>query len=481
MFFGLTVRFLQDTFWYEDVPLMRVSGFYIAATLLPMFLFGLYAALGTGRGDGFRVSPVWYLLLIPVLVMVYLVLTDESRHFVCYIVPEESQPNLSFHPYIGTLVMVVMILAILVVRILLIYCRNSMVEQSWVMRWLTPLFEPLLMAVFSFEFFVVSLGLIPAMAGKEVIEFYAKLYYIEAVTWEFYIYLGLVPTNTHYREIFERSTIGMQIRMSDGRSIRSENAAEVTEEQLEQLRKAEYVDIAPGIELHVHHFPEGEFLWSEDVSRLKETIEDLNRSADMLAQEGILLEEELKTRGQEAGLKAKNQIYDELTGEIIQQLRLMKEIVRKRDVPAVRRELLRRMCLLGTYVKRRCNLRLIQKERGSISGEDLCLSFQDMTAALGVMGIPAELNWKTYRTFPAEFSIGAFDILEQMLEYERFSVGVVRIEAKDKSIRFDFFGVSEQAPREYGQIVAGGGCVIDWQDETDGYRLILTEGGEAGV
>ena len=77
----------------------------MGATLLPMVLLGFYAALGLGQADNYRFSRKWYLLLAPVLVMTYLFVTDEQRHFVCYIVPEEAQPNLAFHPYIGTFLM----------------------------------------------------------------------------------------------------------------------------------------------------------------------------------------------------------------------------------------------------------------------------------------------------------------------------------------------------------------------------------------
>ena len=42
MFFGLTVRFLQDTYWCENIPLVRSSGLWLAATITPMLLLGLY-------------------------------------------------------------------------------------------------------------------------------------------------------------------------------------------------------------------------------------------------------------------------------------------------------------------------------------------------------------------------------------------------------------------------------------------------------
>ena len=76
MFTGLSIRFIQDTFFTENVLLMRISGFCVGATLLPMVLLGFYAALGLGQADNYRLSRKWYLLLVPVLIMTYLFVTS---------------------------------------------------------------------------------------------------------------------------------------------------------------------------------------------------------------------------------------------------------------------------------------------------------------------------------------------------------------------------------------------------------------------
>ena len=80
MLAGLTVRFLQDTFWIKNILLMRVSGLSLEATILLGLVLSIYASLGIGQWDNFRVRKSWYLLMIPVIWMAYLCLTDESRH-----------------------------------------------------------------------------------------------------------------------------------------------------------------------------------------------------------------------------------------------------------------------------------------------------------------------------------------------------------------------------------------------------------------
>lgn len=481
MFFGLTIRFLQDTFFRDNILLMRVSGFCVGATLLPIVLLGFYAALGLGQADDYRISRKWYLLLVPVLLMTYLFVTDEQRHFVYYIVPEEAQPNLAFHPYIGTFVMCGIGLALVLARIMVIFHRNRPIAPSRFLRWFLPLFEPLLLILFSFEFFAVSLGLIPSLAGKEVLELYAKLYYAEILTWEVYIFAGLVPVNSNYREIFEHATVGMQLLFPDGSVIRSENAARVPESRLRSLEDGQYLVLDPGKELHRHKVAGADFFWTKDVSFLQTTIEELNRSAEALAQEGILLSEELKTRNQEARLQAQNRIYDTLTAEVQGALGLMKGIVKKYRPGEENRELLCQLVVLGTYVKRRCNLRLIEKETGYVDGEDLRLSFQNMISALNLVGTRASFDWDSRCSFSADFSIYAFDMLEFLLEYAHFSAEDISVKGEEGSIFMEVSGGMERFPSEADMLSPPDGCRIEQSRDGRGCSVKLTEGGGRDV
>ena len=164
IFAGLSLRFIQDTFLHKNILLMRVSGLYVAATLLPIVLFGLYAALGIGQADTYRISPTWYFLLAPVLVMLFLTVTDESHHFVCYIIPEEVQPNLYFHPYIGTYLMYGLGISFMIARVYLIYQRNNILNGRPVFRLLIPFAETIILILFTIPYFLNYLQVNPSIA-----------------------------------------------------------------------------------------------------------------------------------------------------------------------------------------------------------------------------------------------------------------------------------------------------------------------------
>lgn len=96
MWMGLTIRFVQDTFLQENLPLLRLSGYFVSATLLPIFLMGFFASLGLGQGENYQLPKKWYWISLPVLFLTALLLTDAKHHFVFRILPEETEPNIFF-------------------------------------------------------------------------------------------------------------------------------------------------------------------------------------------------------------------------------------------------------------------------------------------------------------------------------------------------------------------------------------------------
>lgn len=476
MLTGLTIRFLQDTFWTENILLMRGSGLFVGATLLPIMLFGLYAALCIGKADEYRIQKKWYWLIIPVALLLLLNVTDEWHHFVCYIIPEEPQPNLYFHPYIGFFLIYALALAFAALRVAVILKQNHAPNYRNATKILIAFIEPILLIIFTVPYLLDSL-----LGTPEVIEFYAKIYYIDIITWELYIYLGLVPTNGQYYDIFRHSTVAMQIIEKNGKQTLSLEAEPLPEDAFERLLKDRTVVLKNGVETHLHEMDDAYFVWNEDLTFLRQTIDELNQTAEILAQEGTLLEESVKTKSEEAEIAAKSQIYDALSQEVRTELQLMKEITMKRIPDEQKEPLLRQLCILGTYVKRRCNLRLIQKEHGEVPEEDLRLSIQDLLSALDIMMINSEFHWAPSVSLSTEFSIYVFDMLEYLLEYERFEVESVAVSMDTASVNISVFFPLGETRREHPRTIDAKGYTVDWLNLGNGYRLILSEGGDIHV
>ena len=479
MFIGLTIRFLQETYWYRDIPLMRVSGLCLAATILPMLLFGMYASLGIGQNDQYSMNRKWLGFLVPVIAATYLILTDEKRHFVFFLESEEQQPNLSFHPGVGTFLFCGIGVVLMILRVLIIYRRNRDIRGKGIMRVVIPCFEPIVMASFTLYYFLFSLGIVPWLEGKEIIELYAKIYMVEVLTWEFYIFMGLVPVNMDYQSILENSTVGMQI-LSGSEKILSKSAAPVSEEILKELEKRDFVTLEDGKELHMQDLSDGSFLWYTDTSLLRKTIEDLENSAEQLSQQSTLLEEEFKARNNLARTQAQNRIYDELTSEVSVQLQKMKELTHSLDSEDDHRDTMRKLCLLGTYVKRRCNLQLIRLGMGTIDPKDMKISLEDMVKAINNMNIRASIYWNPPGSLPPDFSLFVLDTLEGVLEYEDFQIREIRIESIPGGAELEVLRSPDNHKRAAYQS-AGKQYSLATQDLPDGCRITLYAGGDRHV
>ena len=133
----LTVRFIQDAI-------------NIAAIFIP--LFGLYGSFYLGRPENYRISRKWYLLLIPACFLSVTALNDNLYHFFYYIVPNEPQPNLYFHPYIGTYIVHIWALSMIAYQVYFIYQRNGTTKSDPLYRKLIPFYEPILLFLFSIPY-----------------------------------------------------------------------------------------------------------------------------------------------------------------------------------------------------------------------------------------------------------------------------------------------------------------------------------------
>ncbi len=346
----LTVRFVQDAFLYTDIPWMRFTGYFIniAAVFIP--LFGLYSAFYLGKAEDYRISKKWYLLLIPACFLSVMALTNDLHHFFYYIVPNEPQPNLYFHPYIGTYMIHIWALSIIAYQVYVIYQRNGTAKSDPFYRKLAPFYEPILLFLFSIPYAATAY-----VVRFELVEYSAGLIFIIVLCWQLYILTGLIPVNTQYGEVFRRSTVAMQTLSPSGETIAtSENAADITPVILESLKQNQHFSVTEDVIMHLHQIPGGYMVWQTDLSQINQALRELQRLNAELEEEQDLLAQEIRVQSDEASIQACNGIYDSLSSEVAGQLTLLTKLLSKESLSS---DDWNHICLIGTYIKRFCNLR----------------------------------------------------------------------------------------------------------------------------
>lgn len=462
----LTVRFVQDAFLYVNIPWMRFTGYFIniAAVFIP--LFGLYGAFYLGRPEDYRISKKWYLLLIPACFLSVMALTNEWHHFLYYIVPEEPQPNLYFHPYIGTYIIYLWGLWMIAHQVHVIYQRNGTTKSDPLYRKLIPFYEPILLFLFSIPYAATAY-----VVRFELVEYSAGLIFILVLCWELYILVGLIPVNTQYEDVFRRSTVAMQILSSDGERIAvSENAAEITPAMLEALKQNQHFSVTEDVIMHLHQIPGGCMIWQTDLSQINHAFRELQRLNAELEEEQDLLAQEIRIQSDEASVQARNDIYDSLSTEVAGQLASLTTLLSKESLST---DDWNRICLIGTYIKRFCNLQLTYQEQKTIPMGDLAISLQDVAKCMKKLGIRTSLDFCPTSNLEPELILFIMKALEEILEEADFCLTSMEIRISD-TVCFEITGTDHGlAPHSLED-----GYRFQTEKIPAGYRLLLLKEGD---
>lgn len=462
----LTVRFIQDAFLYVNIPWMRFTGYFINIAAIFIPLFGLYGSFYLGRPENYRISRKWYLLLIPACFLSVTALNDNLYHFFYYIVPNEPQPNLYFHPYIGTYIVHIWALSMIAYQVYFIYQRNGTTKSDPLYRKLIPFYEPILLFLFSIPYAATAY-----VVRFELVEYSAGLIFILVLCWQLYILTGLIPVNTQYEEVFRRSTVAMQILSpNDERIAVSENAAEITPAMLEALKQNQHFSATEDITMHLHQIPGGYMVWQTDLSQINQALRELQRLNAELEEEQDLLAQEIRIQSDETSIRAHNDIYDSLSSEVAGQLALMEEVLSKESLSS---EDWNRICLIGTYIKRFCNLQLTYQEQQMIPVGDLAISLQDMAKCMKSIGIRTSLDFYPPSDLAPELILLIMKTLEEILEEAYFCLTSVAIRISD-TVCFEITGTDH----EFGSHFLEGGYRLRAEKSPAGYRLLLSQEGE---
>lgn len=461
----LTVRFVQDAFLYVNIPWMRFTGYFINIAAIFIPLFGLYGSFYLGKADDYRISKKWYLLLIPACLLSVLALTNDLHHFFYYIMPEESQPNLYFHPYIGTCIVYIWGLSIISYQVYVIYRRNGTTKSDSLYRKLIPFYEPILLLLFSIPYAATAY-----VVRFELVEYSAGLIFILVLCWQLYILVGLIPVNTQYEEVFRRSTVAMQILSpNDERIAVSENAAEITPAMLEALKQNQHFSATEDITMNLHQIPGGYMVWQTDLSQINQALRELQRLNAELEEEQDLLAQEIRIQSDETSIQARNDIYDSLSSEVAGQLILLTALLSE----SFSTDDWNRICLIGTYIKRFCNLRLTYQEQQTIPMGDLAISLQDIAKCMKNLGIRTSLDFCPTSNLEPELILLITKTLEEILEEADFRLTSVAIQISD-TVCFEITGTDH----EFNSRSLEGGYGLQAEKIQAGYRLLLLKEGE---
>ena len=147
-----------------------------------------------------------------------------------------------------------------------------------------------------------------------------------------------------------------------------------------------------------------------EIEKLRKELEGSNA----VSMQNYRMDKQIRT------LAEKNRLHDELHRQTARQIDLLngwlKELLDTSD-RQTKRELLRRIVVVGAYLKRRNNLILVNEQDGMIKEEELKLSLQEMVKNLQLAGVTSACAVEFEKELPTDAAMQLFDFYEFVVEH----------------------------------------------------------------
>ena len=410
MMFWMLMRTLRLTVFHYVFPIGQWCwyAYYISMILIPQLC--LFAAKHIAKPEGYRLPKIWYLMYIPSILLIAGILTNDL-HQLAFRFHLGYEAGWDVYQrtwlYYAAVVWIFSCIALMIGEIVK-RCRIPGTHRS---IWL-----PIAMLGIGVLYTVLYL------IDSDIfgfIEMTAALCFTVVAIWESCIKTGLVQSNTHYDELLKYSGLGVAV-VDAGYAVhyRSDDALPLTAEQMQSAERSA-VMLDGGIRISSSRIRGGYTLWQEDLSELLDILEELEELRAELEGSNAVFMQNYQMDKKIRTLAEKNRLHDQLYRQTAHQIGLMNEWLKRlieTDDARQKKELLRRIVVVGAYLKRRNNLILVNEQDGIIKAEELRLSIQEMMKNLDLAGIRCAASVQFGKELPADVAMRLFDFYEYVVE-----------------------------------------------------------------
>lgn len=382
--------------------------YYLPMLFLP--LLGVYIALSMGKSEDYRLSRGTGMLSIIPAALFLLVITNDLHQQVFAF--KSGVPGLpvsgtySYRPlYFICLGWMVVCMAFSLVCLF----RKSRIPSGEGKR-ITPFVLGCAMLLYS----ILYLSGIPAVRWwfGDMNVMFCLLY---AAIYESCIRCRMIPSNTGYVELFEASTLAACIADRSGRIVLRSRAAG---KDMTCPQEGQRIVRPDGMRISSAPISGGYALWQDNVRQLAELRTRLNANKEKMERNKKKLKDAYLVQKSLHELTEKNRIYNELEEKHSRQTAQMRQMLARceRAGPAKRRSLLKKVLLLGTYIKRSANLYFLCSEYQWLAQQELRLTVDEAVRALTACGTECGVIYRTTEPMRASEVVRLFDLLEIVAE-----------------------------------------------------------------
>ena len=384
--------------------------YYFPMLFIPML--SVFVSQSLGKDEAFRLPRWTKLLYIPTLLLLLLVLTNDLHRQV-FSFPSgvlsdgEYRYEKGYYFVLGWEALCAAFSLVLMVR----SCR---IPHSRRIRWL-PLIPFALSLAYAYAY-VKKVYWVWVLAGDMTV----SQCLIFASIFECCIQCGLIQSNLGYDELFEATSLPVQIT---DHALCTKYASIAMQKPLPQseLRhmQQDTVQMDDDTLLKRHRLRSGWVFWKEDISALNQIRKELELTRDELRDTGDVLAAENAQRARWLKLTEENRLYDMMEAQTARQIAMLRDLLtelqRTEDSDRAIR-LLGQIIIIGTYIKRRSNLIFVGVQRGAISVQELRLCLNESSENISVYGADCKTIVKGEGQLTVEQATQIYDLFEAVVE-----------------------------------------------------------------
>ena len=386
--------------------------YYFPMLFIPML--SVFVSRSLGKGEDFRLPRWTKILYLPTLLLLLLVLTNDLHQQV-FSFPSGVLSDREYR-YKGGYFFVLGWEALCAGFAFLSMAKNCRIPRSRRIRWL-PL-VPLALSLAYACAYVKKVYWVWVLAGDMTV----SQCLIFASILECCIQCGLIQSNLGYDELFEATSLPVQITDPAfcPQYVSAAMQGALPQSELRQMQQ-DTVHLGNDTLLKRHKLRRGWVFWKEDISALNQIRKELELTRDELRDTGDVLATENAQRARWLKLIEENRLYDMMEAQTARQIAMLRDLLaelQKTEDSGRARHLLGQVIIIGTYIKRRSNLIFVGVQRGAISVQELRLCLNESSENIIFYGADCKAIVKGEGQLTVEQATQVYDLFEAVVETE---------------------------------------------------------------
>ena len=401
------------TLKYEFVTDLTVARYIWYLYYLPMLfipLLGVYIALSLGKSEKFRLTGrIGALAIIPAVLFLLVITNDLHQQMFAFSSGVPGEPDNYSYSYGPVYFCYLSWTVTCMFFSLILLLKKSRIPGSKKKR-----LAPFVIGCATVLYGILYLSGLPAVRWwfGDMNVMFCLLF---AAIYESCIRCRMIQSNTGYVELFEATTLAACIADSSGNIVLRSHAAcddiACPEEGTQVFRP-------DGIRISSAPISGGYAVWQDNVRPLTELRAKLSENKAIIKNNKEKLQEAYLIQKKLYELTEKNRIYDELEARYGKQINRIGQLLKQCEdaEPAEVRNLLKRILLLGTYIKRGANLYFLGMEYELLPQQELRLTVDEAVRVMTVCGTECSVVYHTTKPMRSTEVMRLFDLIKTVAE-----------------------------------------------------------------